>query len=67
MFQNLNKPTEYDYVLIKLIFQYMSENEREQFETHIIKSFSYNDAMTVQELAKTIIAIKSEANYGSRN
>ena len=58
MFQNLNEPTEYDYELIKLIFRYMNVIEREKFEESIIKSFSYNDAMAVQELAKTLVSIK---------
>ena len=58
MFQNLNEPTEYDYELIKLIFRYMNTTERERFEESILKSFSYNDAIAVQELARTLVSIK---------
>ena len=58
MFQNLSEPTEYDYELCKLIFRYMNVIEREKFEESILKSFSYNDAMAVQELAKTLVSIK---------
>ena len=58
MFQNLSEPTEYDYELIRLIFRYMSIAERERFEESILKSFSYNDAIAVQELARTLVSIK---------
>lgn len=63
MFQNLNEPTKYDYELIKIIFRYMTEEERDEFQTKIIETFSDSDLQAIQELAKTIVAIKTKGEF----
>lgn len=63
MFQNLTEPTKYDYELLKIIFRYMTEEERDEFQMKIIKSFSYNDLQAIQELAKSIVVIKSKGEF----
>ena len=63
MFQNLTEPTKYDYELLKIIFRYMTEEERDEFQMKIIKSFSYNDLQAIQELAKSIVVIKTKGEF----
>ena len=59
MFENYQDPTEYDYELVKLIYQYMRPNERIDFSRNIAELFSDNDLMATKELAKTIITVRS--------
>lgn len=56
MFENLAEPTEFDYELIKIIYRYMTLEERTEFSNKIKESFSQNDLIATKELAKTILA-----------
>ena len=60
MFENLKNPTEFDYELIKVIYRYMTQNERKDFVEKINSSFSQNDLIATKELAKTVVAVKME-------
>ena len=60
MFENFENPTEFDYELIKILYRYMTKEERQAFATTIQKSFSQNDLIATKELAKTIMAVKME-------
>ena len=60
MFENFENPTEFDYELIKILYRYMTKEERQAFATTIQKSFSQNDLIATKELAKTILATTME-------
>ena len=60
MFENFENPTEFDYELIKILYRFMTKEERQAFATTIQKSFSQNDLIATKELAKTIMAVKME-------
>lgn len=54
MFDNLDNPSDSDYELIKLIWKYMTSDERKQFVETIKTAFSEWDLLAIKELAKTI-------------
>ena len=60
MFENFENPTEFDYELIKILYRYMTKEERQAFAITIQQSFSQNDLIATKELAKTILATTME-------
>jgi len=60
MFENFENPTEFDYELVKILYRYMTKEERQEFATVIKTNFSQNDLIATKELAKTAVAIKME-------
>lgn len=59
MFENLESPSEFDYELIKIIWRYMSQEQRALFEESVKNSISEWDLIAYKELTKTILFIKS--------
>ena len=59
MFENLDSPSEFDYELIKIIWRYMSQEQRALFEESVKNSISEWDLIAYKELTKTILFIKS--------
>lgn len=60
MFENFENPTEFDYELVKILYRYMTKEERIEFSDTIKRNFSQNDLIATKELAKTIVAVKME-------
>ena len=61
MFENFENPTEFDYELVKILYRYMTTNERQVFANTIKETFSNNDQIAIAELARTMITIKSHS------
>jgi len=57
MFENLENPTDFDYELIKIIYRFMTIEERTVFVNSIKNTFSQNDLIATKELAKTAMTV----------
>ena len=61
MFENLENPTDFDYELIKIIYRFMTIEERTELVNSIKNTFSQNDLIATKELAKTKIVNELKA------
>ena len=57
MFENLENPTDFDYELIKIIYRFMTIEERTELVNSIKNTFSQNDLIATKELAKTAMTV----------
>lgn len=60
-FQDLNTPTEFDFEFLKVVWQYMTPEERLEFDHKIKDTFSEWDITAFKELTRTILFVKDSS------